>query len=268
MPCKPVTNQDHISTTPAKPAQKRIPNIKHIILLKLMRESGNYKVATAIVGVDPKYASKTFNKFINTSQVLAAEKSIYVSTIFLETKFYLRNWLGEWETSQGLAQLICVSTMLTKEHKWAICQWITQDCHLELVNIQAMVKSTFGVEALISFYYHLVKEIQFSWKKLGVSPYNWNSPANIKTQKNYAEAYTSLKAKGTVKLYYIDKSAFALSMQNEYGYITKGSNDGMAWHAAVRATAYSMVALLGPKEVELYQMVLGSHNSCTFLSFL
>ncbi|KAJ9068096.1 hypothetical protein DSO57_1032105, partial [Entomophthora muscae] len=41
------------------------------------------------------------------------------------------------------------------------------NCHLELANIQAMVKSNFGVEASISFYYHLVKRICFSWKKLG-----------------------------------------------------------------------------------------------------
>ena len=92
-----------------------------------MRESGDYKAATALVGVDPKYALKTFNIFINTGQVLAAEKSLRVST------------------------------MLTKEHKWAIRQWITQDCHLELANIQAMIKYTFGIEASISFYYHLVK---------------------------------------------------------------------------------------------------------------
>ncbi|KAJ9065934.1 hypothetical protein DSO57_1014554 [Entomophthora muscae] len=57
-------------------------------------------------------------------------------------------------------------------------------------------------------------------------------------------------------------------MRNEYGYVPKGSNVGVAWCAAVRATAYSMVALLGPKGVELYQMILGSHNSRTFLSFL
>ncbi|KAJ9056230.1 hypothetical protein DSO57_1035309 [Entomophthora muscae] len=79
------------------------------------------KAAAAIVRVDPKYTSKIFHKFINTGHVQAAEKSLQVST------------------------------MLTKEHKWAIRQWITRDCHLELANIQAMVKSTFGVEASISF---------------------------------------------------------------------------------------------------------------------
>ncbi|KAJ9089962.1 hypothetical protein DSO57_1007529 [Entomophthora muscae] len=57
-------------------------------------------------------------------------------------------------------------------------------------------------------------------------------------------------------------------MHNAYGYVPKGSNDGMAWRAAVWATSYSMVALLGPKGVKLYQMILGSHNSWTFLSFL
>ncbi|KAJ9058462.1 hypothetical protein DSO57_1012056 [Entomophthora muscae] len=120
MPCA-VPNASKSIPTAKKPAHKCIPDIKRIILLRLMCESGDYKAATAIVGVDPKYACKTFNKFINTGQVLAAEKSL------------------------------CVSTMLTKEHKWAIHQWITQDCHLELENIQAMVKSTFGVEALIFF---------------------------------------------------------------------------------------------------------------------
>ncbi|KAJ9062560.1 hypothetical protein DSO57_1009615 [Entomophthora muscae] len=217
MPCKPVTNQNPGLSEPTKPAQKSIPDINHIILLKLMCESDDYKVAAAIVGVDPKYPSKTSHKFINTGRVLATEKSLRVST------------------------------MLTKEHKWAIHQWITRDHYLELANIQAMVKSTFGIEDLIFFYYHLVKGIQYPWKKLGVSPYNRNSPANLETRKKYAEAYTALKAKGTVKFYYIDKSAFALSMRNEYGYVPKGLNVGMAQRAAVCATAYSMVALLSPK---------------------
>ncbi|KAJ9088706.1 hypothetical protein DSO57_1020491 [Entomophthora muscae] len=53
------------SPTPAKPDQKCIPDIKHIILLKLTQESGDYKASAALVGMDPKYASKTFNKFIN-----------------------------------------------------------------------------------------------------------------------------------------------------------------------------------------------------------
>ncbi|KAJ9055942.1 hypothetical protein DSO57_1038138 [Entomophthora muscae] len=91
-----------------------------------MQESGDYKAAAAFVGVYPKYASKTFNRFINTGHVLAAEKSLHVSIMF------------------------------TKEHKWAISHWITQNCHLELANIQSMVKSTFGVKTSISFYYHLV----------------------------------------------------------------------------------------------------------------
>ncbi|KAJ9058952.1 hypothetical protein DSO57_1007349 [Entomophthora muscae] len=221
MACKPVSEQDLNLTTLTKPAQKCIPDIKHIILLKLMHESGDYKAAAAIVGVNSKYASKTFHKFINTGCVLAAEKSLRVST------------------------------MLTKEHKWAIHQWITQDCHLKLENTQDMVKSTFGVEALISFYYCLLKRMCFSWKNLGVSPYNRNSPTNIKTQKKYAEAYTALKAKRTVKFYFIEKSAFASSMRNGYGYVPKGSNNEMAWRAAVCATAYLMVALLGPKGVDV-----------------
>ncbi|KAJ9056304.1 hypothetical protein DSO57_1034522 [Entomophthora muscae] len=103
-----VSNANKSIRTAKKPAHKRIPDIKCIILLWLMQESGDYKAAVALVGVDPKYALKTFNKFIDTGQVLAAEKSLRVST------------------------------MLTKEHKWAICQWITWDCHLKLANIQAV----------------------------------------------------------------------------------------------------------------------------------
>ncbi|KAJ9074294.1 hypothetical protein DSO57_1007984 [Entomophthora muscae] len=51
MPCVVPNANESIPTT-KKPAQKPIPDIKHIILLKLMRESGNYKAAAALVGVD------------------------------------------------------------------------------------------------------------------------------------------------------------------------------------------------------------------------
>ncbi|KAJ9070119.1 hypothetical protein DSO57_1011734 [Entomophthora muscae] len=61
-----MTASGYDTAAPAKPAQKRIPDIKCIILLWLMRESGDYKAAAALVGVDPKYASKVFNRFIDT----------------------------------------------------------------------------------------------------------------------------------------------------------------------------------------------------------
>ncbi|KAJ9089781.1 hypothetical protein DSO57_1009280 [Entomophthora muscae] len=69
MPCKPVSNKDLDSLTPAKPAQKHIPDIKCIILLKLMQEFGYYKAAVALVGVDPKYVLKTLNTFVATSSI-------------------------------------------------------------------------------------------------------------------------------------------------------------------------------------------------------
>ncbi|KAJ9072276.1 hypothetical protein DSO57_1029283 [Entomophthora muscae] len=90
MPCNPVTNQDPSSSEPTKPSQKRIPDTKQIILLQLMRESGDYKVATALVGVDSKYASKTFNKFINNGHDLAAEKSLHVSTMLTKEHCEIR----------------------------------------------------------------------------------------------------------------------------------------------------------------------------------
>ncbi|KAJ9071440.1 hypothetical protein DSO57_1036850 [Entomophthora muscae] len=46
-----------------------------------MQEAGDYKAAAALTGVDTKYTFKTFNKFINTGYVLAAEKPLRVSTM-------------------------------------------------------------------------------------------------------------------------------------------------------------------------------------------
>ncbi|KAJ9061998.1 hypothetical protein DSO57_1015238 [Entomophthora muscae] len=106
MPCKPVTNQDPSSSEPTEPAQKRIPDIKQIIFLWFMWESGDYKVATALVGVDPKYASKTFDKFINTGHVLATEKSLRVSTIFLEIKSLFKMIGGKMGDASGACPTI------------------------------------------------------------------------------------------------------------------------------------------------------------------
>ncbi|KAJ9058250.1 hypothetical protein DSO57_1014289 [Entomophthora muscae] len=57
-------------------------------------------------------------------------------------------------------------------------------------------------------------------------------------------------------------------MRNKYGYVPKDEKNGMSWGAAVQFVAYSMVALLGPLGIELYQMIKGSHNSTNFLGFL
>ncbi|KAJ9050988.1 hypothetical protein DSO57_1009072 [Entomophthora muscae] len=66
MPCKPTTNQYLGLPELTKPTQKCISDIKCIILIRLMQESGDYKEAAALVGVDPKYASKVYNTIINT----------------------------------------------------------------------------------------------------------------------------------------------------------------------------------------------------------
>ncbi|KAJ9072140.1 hypothetical protein DSO57_1030301 [Entomophthora muscae] len=74
MLCAPVSNQDLDLTTPANPAQKRIPDIKCIILLRLIRESGDYKAAAALVEVDPKYTSKVFVISENLILAMCMEK--------------------------------------------------------------------------------------------------------------------------------------------------------------------------------------------------
>ncbi|KAJ9067733.1 hypothetical protein DSO57_1036158 [Entomophthora muscae] len=131
-----------------------------------------------------------------------------------------------------------------------------------------MVESAFGIQALVSMCYQVVKKLNFLWKKLRVSPYNCNSTDNVVYCQKYVKKVTALKEKGTVKFYYIDKSFFASSMRNEYGYVPKGENNSISWRAAVWSVAYSMVALLGPLGIELYQMIKGSHNSTTFIKFL
>ncbi|KAJ9082323.1 hypothetical protein DSO57_1005769 [Entomophthora muscae] len=92
-------------------------------------------------------------------------------------------------------------TILYKEHIWAIKQWITQNYHLEMTNIQPMRNSAFEIEASIPFYYHM---------------------------------------KGTIKFYYIYEYFFASSMYNAYVYVPKGTNDGVSQCVSVCAVAYSM----------------------------
>ncbi|KAJ9057028.1 hypothetical protein DSO57_1026435 [Entomophthora muscae] len=117
MPCVPVPEKDPSSIKPIKAAQKLILNIKCIILIRLMQESCNYKTVASLVGVDPKYASKVFNKYIDTSQVLAVEKSLHVSIISFENQIFIYKLVGgNGGHHRGLPNLH-VSTMLTKEHK-------------------------------------------------------------------------------------------------------------------------------------------------------
>ncbi|KAJ9055221.1 hypothetical protein DSO57_1006237 [Entomophthora muscae] len=108
MPCVLVPEKDSSSIKTTNAIQKLITNIKHIILLGLIQESGNYKTVTALVGVDPKYTSKKINKFINNGRVLAAEKSLCVSTIFLNQNL-IGKWLGgNGGSHKGLAQFLCI----------------------------------------------------------------------------------------------------------------------------------------------------------------
>ncbi|KAJ9066086.1 hypothetical protein DSO57_1013131 [Entomophthora muscae] len=101
MPCVPVPEKDPSSTKPIKAAQKLILNIKRIILLRLMQESCNYKTVASLVGVDPKYISKVFNKYIDTSQVLAVEKSLHVSTISFENQIFIYKLVGGMRDTTG-----------------------------------------------------------------------------------------------------------------------------------------------------------------------
>ncbi|KAJ9074826.1 hypothetical protein DSO57_1002670 [Entomophthora muscae] len=119
----PVPEHNPSSTKPTKAAQKLISEIKFIIFLRLIQESGTYKMAAALVGLDLKYANKVLNKYIDTGQVLAAEKSFHVSTIFLNQTLLLGLTKRNGDTTRACPTLR-VSTMPTKEHKWAIHQWI------------------------------------------------------------------------------------------------------------------------------------------------
>ena len=127
-------------------------------------------------------------------------------------------------------------TSPTKKYKWAIRQWINWDCHLELGNIKTMLKSSFGIEASISYFYQVVSSFWFLWKKLGVSPYNRNSPKNIETWRKYAEVYIFLKAHENVWFFYIDESPFTLSLHNSYDYVENGIRNGVSHRASVCAT--------------------------------
>ena len=158
--------------------------------------------------------------------------------------------------------------LLSKEHKWAIRKWLKRDPFLELGNIKTMLKSAFGVNVSVSYVYRIVRDMKFSWRKLGVSPYNRNSPANIELRGKYDECFQDLKELGNCTFFFVYESSFGPHLRNERGYVTKGSKDAVAERRSVRAQAYSMVALLGPKGLDMYQMIKGSHNSGTFLNFL
>ncbi|KAJ9065892.1 hypothetical protein DSO57_1015125 [Entomophthora muscae] len=146
--------------------------------------------------------------------------------------------------------------------------------------MDSMVPNSGPWSLLIKFVSYIIKLAPILWwalpaslaaphpKPPNASTYDWlpdnlqyiheNSPENIKYHQKYAKTVTALKEKGTIKFFYIDKSSFLLSMRNEYGYVHKGEMNSTSWRAAVWSVAYSMVVLLGPLDIELYQMIKGS----------
>ncbi|KAJ9086731.1 hypothetical protein DSO57_1000990 [Entomophthora muscae] len=72
MPCVPIPNQDPDLTVTKNATWKAVPNIKVIILLKLIQEPDEFKKAAAIGAVDPKYTILKVEK--STGLVRIGEK--------------------------------------------------------------------------------------------------------------------------------------------------------------------------------------------------
>ena len=118
------------------------------------------------------------------------------------------------------------------------------------------------------YVYRAVHNLNFSWRRLGVSPFKRNSATNIALRAKYTQCFDDLKELSGCRFFFVDESSFTDSLRNERGYVVRGSKDGVAERRSVRAQAYSMVALLGPRGLDMYQMIKGFHNSGTFLNFL
>ena len=85
-----------------------------------------------------------------------------------------RHWLtykkfGIIKYLPRFTRLIC---LLSKEHRWAIQQWITQDAQLALANVRVMLEVAFQIEVSTSTVYRAIRKMNFTWKKMGISPFN------------------------------------------------------------------------------------------------
>ena len=158
--------------------------------------------------------------------------------------------------------------LIGKEQKWAIRHWIGQDPFVQLSGLKERLLIAFGIKISISHLYQIVRGLRFSHKKIGVSPFARNHPSNVKTRMNYAAVLMELKELSNAKFFYIDESSFSSSMRHNYGFGATGDKDCNAQRPAVRSQAFSMIALLAPHGIDVYQMIRGSHNSQSFLDFI
>lgn len=157
--------------------------------------------------------------------------------------------------------------LINEEHKQAICQQITCNYHLELENIQVVVDSVFSIRVSILFNYSVIRWLKFFQKNLMVSPYKRHISFNIETCCKYAEMYTALKGKCTIKFYHTDKLLFMLSMCNLYRCVTNCTKYGVCRQACVCFVSCLIVAL-GSLGVKMYQMFKDSHNKGTLIRFI
>ncbi|KAJ9069273.1 hypothetical protein DSO57_1020085 [Entomophthora muscae] len=117
MPCV-VPNVNESTPTSKKAKYHVIHKATHKTLMRLMNEIPDYKKTAAIIRISEKSAHRLCKTYLKTGTVLLLEKSKHQPVL------------------------------LVKEYLWAIQQWIKRNCHFELENIQSIVESTFGIEAL------------------------------------------------------------------------------------------------------------------------
>ena len=96
-----------------------------------------------------------------------------------------------------------------------------------------MLNTVFGFGVSVSYVYRTVRNLNFSWRKLGVSPFNRNSVTNFALQSKYAQCFDDLKELSGCRFFFVDESSFTDSLRKERGYVVRGSKDGVAERRSV-----------------------------------
>ncbi|KAJ9071409.1 hypothetical protein DSO57_1037207 [Entomophthora muscae] len=97
--------------------------------------------------------------------------------------------------------------LLQPVHIDAIKQWTAKDCHLDTLAVQSMLATEFGLSVSKTLVYKAMVNLGFSWKVLGIAPYNRNSEKTIKDQHIYAKTYLALKHTATCRHHRINQAS-------------------------------------------------------------
>jgi transposase len=160
------------------------------------------------------------------------------------------------------------NSKLNQLQKNTIREWIDEDCGQTLRKVKDRCLSDFGVYVSETTLSKILRDFEYTIKRIHTQPLRRNDPATIAIRREYANAFmmASTRVQNT-KIYFIDEVGFNVSMRARRGRSQRGSR-AIQVVPAIRSRNISVCCCMSKEGMYHYKAQTRPFNGNLFEVFL